>query len=80
MSLEMAVVLAREAQAAGLTVTRLQPTPCEEPCFNIQFWSAGGRLWAEGRHECEDSVRRAIATYAGWVNGPTAPTTGGEPE
>jgi hypothetical protein len=65
---EVHVALAKEATAAGLIVTQLMPHPCghivERPEeYAIQLWGADGSLWAEARHESEDSVRGHIAGY-----------------
>lgn len=73
------VELAREATAAGLTVTHLMPHMCRcggQPHveYAIQLWAPAddepttgrdlyGRLWAEGSHESAEMVRRHIAGY-----------------
>jgi hypothetical protein len=56
------VTLAREAAAAGLTVTHLMPAPLGRG-FTIQLWQADGTLWAEGRHESAAMIRAYIAHY-----------------
>lgn len=67
--LRIAVELSREAAAAGLVVTRLEPLRChtdgEEHCFAITLWGADGALWAEGTHETAANIRHMhIAGYA----------------
>lgn len=61
--------LSRDAAAAGLVVTRLEPLACgvshESLCFAITLWMADGRLWAEGTHESANTIRQQhIAGYA----------------
>ncbi|PZG16489.1 hypothetical protein C1I95_17610 [Micromonospora craterilacus] len=57
--------LAREATAAGLTVTELMPHRCHggETEYAVQLWAGDGTLWAEGRHEGAEEVRDHIAAY-----------------
>ncbi|WP_033338884.1 hypothetical protein [Catenuloplanes japonicus] len=58
------VTLAREANSAGLTVTRLMPVDCDHPyeqCFTLQFWKRDGTLWAESQHERASAIRAHIA-------------------
>lgn len=61
--LEYAVQLAREAQEAGLIVTRLSPIAFCGACFDVQLWGPDGELWAEGQHESDGDVRRHIAGF-----------------
>lgn len=58
------VQLAREAVAAGLTVTELMPLRCHGGVdYAIQLWAADGSLWAEGTHEDAEQVRWHISNY-----------------
>jgi hypothetical protein len=59
-----AFALAREAAAAGLVVTRIDPHQCGgEYEYSVALWMPDGTLWAEGTHETADMVRRHIDGY-----------------
>lgn len=58
--------LSKAANKATLTVTTLQPMRCHGgwgKCFLVQIWTSGGRLWMEGSHESEESIREALRLY-----------------
>lgn len=76
-ALAVAVGLAREATAAGLVVTALQPHRClgRYGCHFIQLWKPDGGLWAEGSHESTAAVWGHIASYGRSVAGDEWPVT-----
>ncbi len=63
-----AFYLAREAAAAGLVVTRIDPHRCGGDYeYSIALWQPDGALWAEGTHENADMVRDHITGYIEWA-------------
>jgi hypothetical protein len=58
------IVLAKEAIAAGLIPTRIEPMNCAHgPCYQFQLWEPSGSLWAEASHEDADDIRENIEMW-----------------